>query len=140
MEEDQARMTLESSVAMLRRTQLQVGEAMVSEQGARVRRNAVLGEPAADVHAWMGPETEAQLQRVIAVRTARVLPRLEFDAQKKREGFLDRRQERQKLESLLTRAKEQETIELERRSRAELDDLVLARRRYEELRFQREEN
>jgi flagellar export protein FliJ len=140
MEEDQARMTLESSVAQLRRTQLQVGEAMAEEQGARVRRNGVLGELNAEMQAWMGPESEAQLQRVIAVRTARTLPRLEFETQKKREGYIDRRRERQKLESLLTKAKEKEASELERRSRAELDDLVLARRRYEELRVQREEN
>jgi flagellar export protein FliJ len=140
IEEDQARMTLESSVALLRRTQMQVGEAMMVEQGARVRRNAVLGEPAANLDAWMEPESEAQLQRLIAVRTARALPRLEFDTQKKREGYIDRRRERQKLESLLTRAKEQEAVERERKSRAELDDLVLARRRYEELRAQHEEN
>lgn len=140
LEEDQARMTLESSVSVLRRTQMQVGEAMAEEHGARVRRNGLLGEPGADMHAWMGPESEAQLQRVIAVRTARVLPRLEFETQKKREGYIERRRERQKLESLLARAKEKEAIELERKTRAELDDLVLARRRYEELQLQREEN
>jgi flagellar biosynthesis chaperone FliJ len=87
----------------------------------------------------MGPESEAQLQRVLAVRSARTIPRLEQEVQIRRDGYLDRRRERQKLESLLTRAEEQEAMERERKSRAELDDLVQSRRRYEWLRSQEEQ-
>ncbi len=48
-----------------------------------------------------GPESEAQLQRVFAVRSARTIPRLEMEIQVKKDGYLERRRERQKLESLL---------------------------------------
>ena len=138
MEEDQARLGLESSVASLRRAQTQVGEALTAEQGARGRRNSALLEPQSEALGWMGPESEAQLYRVFAVRSARVIPRLEMEVQAKRDGFLERRRERQKLENLLTRAEEQEAMERERKSRAELDDLVQSRRRYEWLRSQEE--
>jgi flagellar biosynthesis chaperone FliJ len=77
---------------------------------------------------------------VVAVRSARTIPRLEQEVQIRRDGFLDRRRERQKLESLLTRAEEQEAMERERKSRAELDDLVQSRRRYEWLRSQEEQS
>jgi hypothetical protein len=138
MEEDQARLGLESSVATLRRAQMQVGEALTAEQAARGRRNHALLEPETEVYGWMGPESEAQLQRVAAVRIARVIPRLEQEIQVRRDGYFERRRERQKLESLLTRAEEQESKEMERKSRAELDDLLQSRRRYEWLRSQDE--
>jgi hypothetical protein len=138
MEEDQARLGLESTVATLRRAQMQVNDALAAEQAARGRRNNAFLEPESEPYGWMGPESEAQLQRVLAVRSARTIPRLEQEAQIRRDGFLDRRRERQKLESLLTRAEEQEAMERERRSRAELDDLVQSRRRYEWLRSQEE--
>lgn len=140
MEEDQARLGLENSVAMLRRAQTQVGEALMAEQAARGRRNYAFVEPDSEPYGWMGPESEAQLQRLLAVRSARTIPRLEQDVQLRRDGFLDRRRERQKLESLLTRAEEQEATERERKSRAELDDLVQSRRRYEWLRSQEEQS
>jgi flagellar biosynthesis chaperone FliJ len=140
MEEDQARLGLENSVAMLRRAQTQVGEALMAEQAARGRRNYAFVEPDSEAYGWMGPESEAQLQRLLAVRSARTIPRLEQDVQLRRDGFLDRRRERQKLESLLTRAEEQEAMERERKSRAELDDLVQSRRRYEWLRSQEEQS
>jgi flagellar biosynthesis chaperone FliJ len=140
MQEDQARLGLESSVALLRRAQMQVGEALTAEQAARGRRNHALVEPEVEVHGWMGPESEAQLQRVFAVRSARTIPRLEVEIQAKRDGYFDRRRERQKLESLLTRAEEQEAMERERKSRAELDDLLQSRRRYEWLRSQEEQS
>jgi flagellar export protein FliJ len=140
IEEDQARLGLESSVAVLRRTQMQVGEALTAESGARGRRNAVLAEPSAELHGWMGPESEAQLQRVIAVRTARAIPKLEMEVQVKRNGYLERRRERQKLENLVKKAAEREAMEIERKSRAELDDLVQARRRYEWLRAQQQQS
>ena len=138
MEEDQARLVLESSVAVLRRTQMQVGEALEAEQAARVQRNSVLAESAAELNGWLGPESEAQIQRVVAVRTARAIPRLEAEIQAKRDGYFERRRERQKLESLLHKAEEKEALEMERKSRAELDDLLQARRRYEWLRAQEE--
>jgi len=138
MEEDQARLGLESTVAMLRRAQTQVSDALTAEQAARGRRNYAFLEPESEPYGWMGPESEAQLQRVVAVRSARTIPRLEQEVQIRRDGFLDRRRERQKLESLLTRAEEQEAMERERKSRAELDDLVQSRRRYEWLRSQEE--
>jgi hypothetical protein len=140
MEEDQARLGLESSVAVLRRTQMQVGEALEAEQGARVRRNAALAEPAMEPNGWLGPESEAQIQRVVAVRTARAIPRLEAEIQAKRDGYFERRRERQKLESLLHKAEEKEALETERKNRAELDDLLQARRRYEWLRAQDEQS
>jgi hypothetical protein len=140
MQEDQARLGLESSVALLRRAQTQVGEALTAEQAARGRRNHAFVEPEAEAYGWMGPESEAQLQRVFAVRSARAIPRLEMEVQAKREGYFDRRRERQKLETLLTRAKEQEAMERERKSRAELDDLLQSRRRYEWLRSQEEQS
>jgi flagellar biosynthesis chaperone FliJ len=140
MQEDQSRLVLESSVALLRRAQTQVGEALTAEQAARGRRNHAFVEPEAEAYGWKGPESEAQLQRVFAVRSARAIPRLEMEVQTKREGYFDRRRERQKLETLLTRAEEQEAMERERKSRAELDDLLQSRRRYEWLRSQEEQS
>jgi flagellar biosynthesis chaperone FliJ len=140
MEEDQARLGLESSVAMLRRAQTQVGDALTAEQAARVRRNEAFLDPELEAFGWMGPESEAQLQRVVAVRSARTIPRLEIEVQAKRDGYFERRRERQKLETLLTRAEEQEAAERERKSRAELDDLLQSRRRYEWLRAQAEQS
>jgi hypothetical protein len=140
MQEDQARLGLESSVALLRRAQMQVGEALTAEQAARGRRNHAFMEPEAEAYGWKGPESEAQLQRVFAVRSARPIPRLEMEVQAKREGYFERRRERQKLETLLTRAEEQEAMERERKSRAELDDLLQSRRRYEWLRSQEEQS
>jgi flagellar biosynthesis chaperone FliJ len=140
MEEDQARLGLESAVATLRRAQTQVGEALTAEQAARGRRNYAFVDPDSEPYGWMGPESEAQLQRLLAVRSARTIPRLEQEVQVRRDGFLDRRRERQKLESLLSRAEVQEAMERERKSRAELDDLVQSRRRYEWLRSQEEQS
>jgi flagellar export protein FliJ len=140
MEEDQARLGLESSVAVLRRTQMQVGEALEAELEARVRRNSALVDPMTETNGWLWPESEGQIQRVVAVRAARGIPRLEAEIQAKRDGYFERRRERQKLENLLHKAEEKESLEMERKSRAELDDLVQARRRYEWLRAQEDQS
>src|SRR5271156_4095804 len=53
MEEDQARLGLESTVAMLRRAQTQVSDALTAEQAARGRRNYAFLEPESEPYGWM---------------------------------------------------------------------------------------
>lgn len=146
VEEDQARLELQSSVAALRRTQARIGEALTAEREARSRRNAALcqpeaapyGAPYGPSYEWIGAESEAQIQRVLAVRTARAIPKLERDSQTRRDAYFDRRRESRKLESLLHKAEEKEQLETERRERSELDDLLQARRYYKWQRSKKE--
>jgi flagellar export protein FliJ len=64
------------------------------------------------------------------VRQARTIPRLTSDSDSKRETYLERRRERQRLETLLEKASAKERNERERRIRAEMDDLFQIRRRF----------
>jgi flagellar biosynthesis chaperone FliJ len=75
---------------------------------------------------------------VLAVRTARAIPKLERDSQTRRDAYFDRRRESRKLESLLHKAEEKEHLETERRERSELDDLLQARRYYKWQRSKKE--
>ncbi len=134
MEEDQARITLEHPVAALRQAQAVVERAVSAEQNARLQRNSALNGTGVGSQSWIASESEAQINRVLAVRAALVVPKLEQEIGAKREAYFDRRLERRKAETLLERAVGKENREYERRSRAEIEDLLQARRRYEWLR------
>lgn len=119
---------------MLRQAQAGVEEAMANEREARGRRNAALALNDPPSSRWIEIESEAQMHRVAAVRQARRLPALEEEIDVRREEYLTRRRERQKLEKLLARAAEKERFEQQRRTRAMVDDLFQARHWLEHVR------
>ncbi|HEY4046580.1 MAG TPA: hypothetical protein VGM27_06920 [Acidobacteriaceae bacterium] len=129
IEEDQARLAVESAVGRLRRAEAGVEEAVREESEARSRRNHALGDYGGKPHAWIGAEREAQIHRVVAVRNALKIPQIACEIQAKREVYVERRRERQKIETLLQSALEKQRVEVERKLRAQIDDLFQLRRR-----------
>jgi BMFP domain-containing protein YqiC len=129
IEEDQARHAVESVVGALRSIEAGVEQAIRDESEARSRRNHALGDFGEKPDGWIGAEREAQIHRVVAVRNALKIPEIEREIQAKRELYLGCRRERQKLETLLAGALKKQRIEIERKLRAQIDDLFQLRRR-----------
>lgn len=129
IEEDQARLAVESAVGALRRAEASVEQALRDEFEARSRRNDALLHQAGGPDDWVRSEREAQIHRVAAVRNAQKIPEITSEIEAKREIYLERRRERRKLETLLQSALEKQRIELERKLRAQIDDLFQIRRR-----------
>lgn len=138
MQEEHARLVVESAVGALRRLEASVEEARVQAQDARGQRNRVLRDAGSfeksdaaqgDSAQWLEAESEAALCHIMELRYTQKIPRLVEDLGMKRESYLERRRERRKLETVLLQAAEKDRRERERRARAELDDLFEIRRR-----------
>ena len=121
-------MIVEHAVAALRLAEAGVEDALTAERDARSRRNDCMREPGRAAGNWAEAESEAQIDRVLAVRRAYALPALEMEIGAAREAYLERRRERQKIENLMRQAARKEELESARRSRLEIDDLFQARR------------
>jgi hypothetical protein len=124
-------MAVERAAARVCQVEIGIEQALAEERRARSRRNAALADAGTQPDSWLKAESEAQIQRVLAVRNARALPALEKEAGAAREQYLERRRERQKLEQLLTNAAEEERMEVQRKTRAAMEDLFQGRRWYE---------
>lgn len=129
IEEDQARLAVESAVGALRRAEASIEQAIREESEARSRRNDALVDHAGRPDDWVRAEREAQIHRVAAVRSAREIPGITSEIEARREVYLECRRERRKLETLLQSAFEKQRLELERKLRAQMDDLFQIRRR-----------
>jgi hypothetical protein len=139
IQEEHARLAVESVVAGLRRAEAGAVEARVQAQEARGQRNRALqeagffagsGATQCRPEHWLEAEAEAALCHTMELRYAQKIPELLEDLGMKRESYLERRRERRKLEIVLLKAAERDRYERERRTRAELDDLFEIRRRW----------
>jgi flagellar export protein FliJ len=129
IQEDQARLAVESGVGALRRAEARIERAVGEEFEARGRRNDALVDHGGRPDDWVRAEREAQIHRVAAVRSAREIPEITREIEAKREVYLECRRERRKLETLLQSALEKQRLERERKLRAQIDDLFQIRRR-----------